>query len=107
MIEDAKAFPFVMSSLDAMASLHRAIFFPEGSQKNTKFSSQGHAASINEFCSVVSEMNPENATGTLTFAAIQVILCLEFPISLKLFKSPSIIDGAYELLISIRGSYRL
>lgn len=106
-LEDAKAFPFVMNSLDALSSLHRAHLYPQHSRRHIESACESRSAAINEFRSAVSEVTPDNASGTLTFSAIQIILCLEFPIALERHNSTDIVDGAFELMVAIRGFFHL
>lgn len=106
-LEGAKTFPFVMNALDAIAALHRAHLAPEDAAHNIETACHSRAASINDFRCIVRTVRPQNASGTLVFAAIQVLLCLGFPIALDDSNAPNILDGAHELLIAIRGLFHL
>lgn len=106
-LDHAKQFPFVMSSLDAITSLHRAHLSPGNAPRHIENACTSRAAAIKDFRATVSEITPVNASGALTFAIIQVLLCLEFPIALKASRSPDILASAYELLVAIRGFFHL
>lgn len=106
-LQEAKTFPFVMNSLDALASLHRAHLSPSSSHDFVERALQSRSAAINDFREMVPQVTPQNASGTLTFSAIQVVLCLEFPVAMKESDASSIIDGVYELFVSIRGFFHL
>lgn len=106
-LQDAKSFPFVMSSLYARSSLHKSYLNNQDSRRHIEIACESRAAAINDFRSTVSEVTAQNASGTLTFSAIQVVLCLEFPIALERHNVINIIDGAYELIIAIRGFFHL
>lgn len=106
-LDHAKAFPFVMNALDAITALHRAHLSPRDAHRHIETACSSRAASIKDFRAAVSNITPVNASGALTFAMIQVFLCLEFPIALKTSRSPDILDSAYELLVAIRGFFHL
>lgn len=106
-LQDAKAFPFVMNSLDALASLHRASIYPSNSPEHTDRALQSRSAAISEFREMVPEITPENTSGAFIFSALQVILCLGFPVVLKQLNATNTIDDIYELFVSIRGFYHL
>ncbi|KAJ5279555.1 hypothetical protein N7478_004927 [Penicillium angulare] len=106
-LQDAKSFSFVMSSLRAHSSLHKFHCNHQESRRLVEIACESRAAAINDFRSTVSEITAPNASGTLTFSAIQVILCLEFPIALERHNLINIVDGAYELIVAIRGFFHL
>ncbi|KAJ5107160.1 hypothetical protein N7456_003835 [Penicillium angulare] len=106
-LQDAKSFSFVRSSLRAHSSMHKFHSNHQDSRRLIEIACESRAAAINDFRSTVSEITAQNALGTLTFSAIQVILCLELPIALERHNLINIIDGAYELIIAIRGFFHL
>lgn len=106
-LEDSKEFTFVASSLDSITSLHRARLQPSESLRHIKEAFSCRAASINEFRSTVTEITPRNASAVLDFAALQFVLCLDFPRSTTNFGPGRIISAMSALISALRGFWNL
>lgn len=106
-LEDSKEFTFVASSLDSITSLHRARLQPSESLRHIKEAFSCRAASINEFRSTVTEITPRNASAVLDFAALQFVLCLDFPRSTTNFGPGRIISAISALISALRGFWNL
>ncbi|KAE8371339.1 hypothetical protein BDV26DRAFT_276303 [Aspergillus bertholletiae] len=105
--EDSKEFAFVASSLNAITSLHRARLQPSESLRHMKEAFSSRAASINEFRSTVSKITPSNASAVLDFAALQFVLCLDFPRSTANSEPDRIVSAMSALISALRGFWNL
>ena len=106
-LEDSKEFSFIASSLDAVTLLHRARFSQHGSSRHVQQAYASRAASISEFRTTISEITPRNSSAVLAFAALQFILCLDFPRSPADFGPCRIISAMSALMSALRGFWNL
>lgn len=106
-LEDSKEFSFIASSIDAVTLLHRARTSQHGSSRHFQEAYASRAASINEFRTSISEITPRNSSAVLAFAALQFILCLDFPRSSAQFGPSRIISAMSALISALRGFWNL
>jgi hypothetical protein len=103
----AQAHPFLMDSVNAITTFHCAYLYPESASRYVKMARLSNAAGLSKFRKSVVQIDEQNATATLAFTFIQNLLCITSPFAIGIERTSETIDSIRDLLVALRGFYRL
>lgn len=103
----AQAHPFLMDSVNAITTFHCAYLYPAAAPRYIKMARLSNAAGLSKFRKSVVRIDERNATAILAFTFIQNLLCMTSPFATGIERTSETIDSLRDLLVALRGFYRL